>query len=401
MAKKAKTTRKTSKKKGAGLRVFAVISAVLVVSAGVMGAFQHFTPYKIVTPKEQEQEQPLPTQPDVTDENGNELASGTVYAMPASLAYAVPTSESAQASEGVTIQATVLPEYATNKALTWSLAFANPSSAWANGKNVNDYVKVEVNGGDSTIVTVSCLAPFGERIILTAQSVSNPEVTASCNVEFMQKVESATVTCGEFVIELAPTSVKYNHPNTINPENLPVTNFKVALDNESRADSQYGGQIRQSVQCSEVYTMAFNITEWEVKLNDTISPSAYTMDDDSFTKKAGFGTLEAGTNIARQGSLFMNKYFLYDAYFYDSYSDGNLTNKEYMGDMNISTVQEYYNKLSEEGAARVGSTYNNIIYCVSLYVKTESGQEFYYGGNLRWDGFQASVSSISTSDVIF
>ena len=46
-------------------------------------------------------------------------------------------------SEGAyTLIATVTPSNAYNKALEWSVSFVDPSSSWANGKKVTDYVTV-------------------------------------------------------------------------------------------------------------------------------------------------------------------------------------------------------------------------------------------------------------------
>ena len=74
----------------------------------------------------------------VTDGDGNEMQSGEEYALPAAMVYAVPTAQSATASEGITLTATVLPETAVNKNVMWGVSFANSSSAWATGKTASN-----------------------------------------------------------------------------------------------------------------------------------------------------------------------------------------------------------------------------------------------------------------------
>ena len=80
--------------------------------------------------------------------------------------------------ETLTITATVSPDNsADNTGLDWSMAFKNPSSAWATGKTLADYMTLTPSGTDaagSKTVSVKCLKPFGEHIVLTATSQYNP-----------------------------------------------------------------------------------------------------------------------------------------------------------------------------------------------------------------------------------
>ena len=98
----------------------------------------------------------------VTDGDGNELESGTTYALPTAMVYAAPTSESASAGEGVTVTATVKPETAIDKSVTWSVAFANAESVWASGKTASDYLTVTPDEEDSRIAVLTCNEAFGE-----------------------------------------------------------------------------------------------------------------------------------------------------------------------------------------------------------------------------------------------
>lgn len=88
----------------------------------------------------------------------------------------------------VTVQATVKPDNATNKNVAWSVAFVNPTSKWATGKSVTDYVTVKPQAEVSNIATVECLKPFGEQIRITVTSESNPEAKAETTVDFAKHI---------------------------------------------------------------------------------------------------------------------------------------------------------------------------------------------------------------------
>ena len=121
--------------------------------------------------------------------------------------------------ETLTITATVSPDNsADNTGLDWSMAFKNPSSAWATGKTLSDYMTLTPSGTDaagSKKVSVKCLKPFGEQVVITATSQDNPEVTASCTADFAQRIESATLKFGDLNVSLGgDTNVKWElNPN--------------------------------------------------------------------------------------------------------------------------------------------------------------------------------------------
>lgn len=128
---------------------------------------------------------------------------------------AVKLSATDYASNGVsplalsayTLTATVLPENATNKAVTWSMAWDNAQSEWASGKDISDYILL--SGTDSLTVTVTCLEPFGEPLTITCTSQDNAEAQATCSVNFRQAVSSFglkfTAEGQEYDITTSPT----------------------------------------------------------------------------------------------------------------------------------------------------------------------------------------------------
>lgn len=147
-------------------------------------------------------------------------------------------------SETLTITATVSPDNsADNTGLDWSMAFKNPSSEWATGKTLADYMTLTPSGTDaagSKTVSVKCLKPFGEQIVITATSQDNPEVTASCTADFAQRIESATLKFGDLNVNLGgDTNVKWE----LNPNGVGV-----------------GGATNVTTEKSDVYTLAEDFT---------------------------------------------------------------------------------------------------------------------------------------------
>ena len=159
-----------------GIVKFAAWLLVIVLLAGIgvtiyFGVMSEgFKEWDFLT-GEQSEEPAEEEQPSgVTDGDGNELESGTMYALPTAMVYAAPTAESASAGEGVTVTATVKPETAIDKSVTWSVAFANAESVWASGKTASDYLTVTPDEGDSRIAVLTCNEAFGERWTMHSRS---------------------------------------------------------------------------------------------------------------------------------------------------------------------------------------------------------------------------------------
>ena len=104
---------------------------------------------------------------------------------------------STQAESAYTLTATVKPEDAENKAVDWSIAFVNASSAWASGKSVTDYVTVTPSADGALTAVVTNLGEFGEQIKVTVTSRGNPSASAECTVDYIQKVIEPYLTIGE------------------------------------------------------------------------------------------------------------------------------------------------------------------------------------------------------------
>ena len=91
------------------------------------------------------------------------------------------------AETSYTITATIEPASARQNA-NWSVAWANGSSAWATGKTVTDYVTITPTEEGSLTATLSCVKPFSEQVILTVSAMGNESKTATCTVDYQQRL---------------------------------------------------------------------------------------------------------------------------------------------------------------------------------------------------------------------
>ena len=170
--------------------IITVIAMVLVaiLSIGLLCAL-------FIQPQEDEPDKAKQTeqaavseQAAVMDGEGNAMVSGKAYAMPQRMVFAATATEAVTASEGITLTATVSPETADNKAVDWSVAFVNPSSSWASGKSVTDYVIATPTSDGALTANVNCLKAFGEQIKVTVTSRVNPEAKAECTLDYARRI---------------------------------------------------------------------------------------------------------------------------------------------------------------------------------------------------------------------
>lgn len=127
-----------------------------------------------------------------TDDNGDPIYGGGSYVMPEGMAFSAAASTAAETDTSVTLTANYEPAGTSNKQTNWSVSFKNPSSSWANGKTVTDYVTVESTGTNTA--KVACVNAFGEQIIVKATSAADPSVSATTTVDFEKKLEDVKFT---------------------------------------------------------------------------------------------------------------------------------------------------------------------------------------------------------------
>ena len=192
------------------------------------------------------------------------------------------------AETAYTLTATITPSDAANHGVDWTVAWSNPSSTWANGKTVTDYVTVVPTASGAKMTTVSCLQPFGTQIIITVTSQDNPNAKATCTVDYAQKVTGVELYFGNVPINLGgDTFVKYE---------------------VSSATNGSGGEIYADIQTNDVYTIAEDFSSFvDMTYLGTGSESVY------FSLKTGHPT----------GMDFMNRDTIANWYGEEVYFDYN------------------------------------------------------------------------------
>ncbi len=123
--------------------------------------------------------------------------------------------DAASVESAVTITATFTPESTTNQNISWDAKFANPSSEWATGKEISNYLSI-VTSKKQAVVT--CKEAFGEKIILTATPESNPDLAKTCTFDYVARPISVNV--GEWISGRDTTfsdslTVRFNYATSI------------------------------------------------------------------------------------------------------------------------------------------------------------------------------------------
>ena len=114
--------------------IFAAILLIVTLGVGVLFGYE----YLIFQSPPQATES---TYVAAEDGAGNPLDRDKIYPMPSRLIFNRAYASSSDI-QSLTLRANVLPEDTDNKFVDWSISFVNDSSAWAQGKNVSDYITV-------------------------------------------------------------------------------------------------------------------------------------------------------------------------------------------------------------------------------------------------------------------
>ena len=99
-----------------------------------------------------------------------------------------PMAESAQM-----LTATITPSSATNKEVDWSVKWKNPSSSWASGKSVTNYVTVTPTSDGALTANVECKQAFGEPVQVVCTSRQNSEASATVQADYAKRIVSGSM----------------------------------------------------------------------------------------------------------------------------------------------------------------------------------------------------------------
>lgn len=197
------------------------------------------------------------------------------------------TARAAASGNSYTITATVTPSDATNTNIDWSIAWKNAGSNWANGKNISDYITFTF---DESSATVTLRSAFGEQAIVTAASESNPEVTATCTVDYVERLS-------------IPHGNAYMDVNRIYRNMTTDKTFSFGSAMNIKADVQYSGvgTVRGDVEFGQL-SIAIDDGMREY-ISSRVSGYNYKYTSKSLTYNFSNG-LETNVNIASPTNLF-------------------------------------------------------------------------------------------------
>lgn len=337
--------------------VTAVLAILLVIviagAAALVGVLSNgFKDWTKFQPDEQTE------QTDETADNGGAIIGEAEENGVKLMSAKIPVSEYAAngisplAETAYTLTATITPSYAVNKTVDWSVAFVNPSSSWANGKTVTDYVTVTPTSDGALTAIVSCLQAFGEQIIVTVTSRENTDVSASCTVDYAQKITGSSFSFGDVSCTIGGNT---------------AVNFEIA----SGVDGS-GGAANFSYTASDVYTIAetFDISySVDYYCAETVIPG-FSLDTASF-----ISDIESGEEILFDVS-FLSAYCTSDfgsawgaglgAMFVSSVLDSDNPAEAFYIDITINADGVYSDYSYETSVYIGGMTNNSVITDISL-----------------------------------
>ena len=295
--------------------VASILTAVVALSAvGFAGCSEEKQGAVIPAPQTQEstiQNGGVSSRPMVNDEvygepyTGQIVRCGGTYELSSNIAFlSEELTEQAENGEDLTVNltCTVTPADAKQD-VKWAVAFVNPDSEWASGKNVSDYVTVTPTAENGTAVTVTCKEAFSEQIKLTVTSLWDETKTVECIVDFVSAYKNVTLTFGEDAVNLGGvTDVWWETCETAN------------------AGVAWGGDVGVNITTEENGT----VTGYTYRV-DVYSPNYFYFGDTS-----GFGSSDG--------------YLVIDGYdFYLSHSSNG-------GMSNVNNITfKYYNTLFVQG----------------------------------------------------
>lgn len=103
------------------------------------------------------------------------------------------------AQSAYTITATITPSNADDKTVDWAVAWKDGNSTWAKGKTVTNYVTITPTSDGALTASVSCLAAFGEQIIVTVTPRANTDISATCTLDYRQTITGIASELSHFI----------------------------------------------------------------------------------------------------------------------------------------------------------------------------------------------------------
>lgn len=316
--------RRSSNNSHIGRSVAAFLLALVVIGACVIGGLQLWgkgnqkpsewfkkkeasaeprPEYSTVLPTNGGMTMPEEIGADTSDESGNKSQGIALMSAAIPVAQYAAYGVSPAAENAKTVTATVSPDNeASNTKIKWELAWKNPASEWATGKQPSEYIKLQTNADDlmeSKKCTVSCLQAFGEQLELKAVAVDDETKFATVNVDYVQQVKSVKVNIGDVSVNLGGN-----------------TDITIAIRRDYGGE---GGKVTVTPTMGDVYTLENTVTstasfthsgvqdprsKWLAYHTTVAGAPGGTTIDISYKDKIGEDTEIIGENIYFDRRLF-------------------------------------------------------------------------------------------------
>ena len=385
-----------------GLAIFCVILAFVIVAACTLGGLQLWGKGKakpsewfrsdpvVVEEENVKYETTLPANGGMTlpekVEDGEEddagVKSNGIALMSVKIpvaqyaAYGIsPTTETAK-----TVTATVSPDNeASNTKIKWELTWKNPASAWATGKEVSDYVTLSSDKDDlmgSKTCTVSCSQAFGEQLQLKAICVEDEEKFATCNVDYMRQVKSASVAIGDISVNLGG--------------NTDIT-IAVRRDHDGK-----GGTVTVTPTYGDVYTIESEFTAAASLTHERSGQEGGKWLAYSYTLGGPYGNSELNYNddndLLENGgdSIYFDRRVFTQYNFYaggTSWEGSELKPKDDQLFSSIEQVKGLVTRFNQES----GGLKNKVIWTMKVRL-TSGSYEYTYESDLVWAAIDEAVT---------
>lgn len=269
-----------------------------------------------------------------------------------------------------TVTATIEPAGALQKA-DWSLAWANSSSSWASGKTVTDYVTVSTSEDGGLTATVTLVKPFSEQIILTAAARGNSSKTATCTVDYQQRLVVNSLKFGNVALSTETCNLKVDLFTELTAE-LDYTFSEGTLAYLGQAANERNELIIGGIAFTDEFIAAYN----EVNGSST-----------DLTRKMNRGNLGSDVENARK-------------YDFDSGAAGQGVFDDLLGsvglnDTTIGYLRAAVNQVGEENVFKFG-IFKDTIAIVDTYVECDT----WYKIGLNADSLFSETNSISVNQSV-
>ena len=242
-----------------------------------------------------------------------------------------------------TLTATITPTDINNKTVDWFVEFVDPSSAWASGKKVTDYVTITPTSEGALTAQAVCKKAFGAQIRIRVRSRENPNATAICKLDYTKKVAgfSSIVFIGKDLLDEATT--------TLTMDSTTLTNgfFGMSSNMDFAVSEIIPTPIYSEYTIDDTFTYRYSIAttgEWISMLGteypivkNSIQTSLVTTAEELFSTSRPYFRLGRYTglnvvagkdfvsvlnntkNIGSLDSYYMNAVNLYQSTYYDRY----------------------------------------------------------------------------------